>query len=74
MGLRAPENTTDLIHCLGDCRNFRLLLQNKLIAEAEKLNAEAGKMSLEIFWYPVVIAIGMFGAAATVTALIIKFL
>jgi len=48
--------------------------RRKLIAEADKLKTETGKMSLEIFWYPVAIAIGMFGTAATVTALIIKFL
>ncbi|WP_392893861.1 hypothetical protein ACF6ZU_21400 [Pseudomonas migulae] len=44
----------------------------KLIAEQRKLNAEAGKMTCEIFWYPVTIAIGLIGTVATVTTVLIK--
>ncbi|MEX3772262.1 hypothetical protein [Pseudomonas sp. MYb118] len=46
----------------------------KLIAEQRKLNAEAGKMTCEVFWYPVTIAIGMIGTVATVTAVLLKLL
>ncbi|WP_123434628.1 hypothetical protein [Pseudomonas brassicacearum] len=46
----------------------------KLLAEQRKLNAEAGKMTRENFWYPVAIAIGMIGTVATVTAVLIKLL
>jgi ClpP class serine protease len=46
----------------------------KLIAEQRKLNAEAGKMTRETFWYPVAVAIGLIGTVATVTALLIKLL
>jgi hypothetical protein len=45
-----------------------------LLAEQRKLNAEAGKMTRETFWYPVAIAIGMIGTVATVTAVLIKLL
>jgi hypothetical protein len=40
----------------------------KLMAEQRKLNAEAGKMTLETFWYPVAVATGLIGTVATVTA------
>lgn len=46
----------------------------KLLAEQRKLNAEAGKMTRETFWYPVAIGIGMIGTVATVTAVLIKLL
>lgn len=46
----------------------------KLIAEQRKLNAEAGKMTRETFWYPVAVATGLIGTVASVTALLIKFL
>jgi len=46
----------------------------KSLAEQRKLNAEAGKMTRETFWYPVAIAIGMIGTVATVTAMLIKLL
>ena len=46
----------------------------KLIAEQRKLNVEAGKMTREIFWYPVAVAIGLIGTVATVTAVLIKLL
>ncbi|MVV48952.1 hypothetical protein EJA72_11960 [Pseudomonas sp. PB120] len=46
----------------------------KLIAEQRKLNAEAGKMTRETFWYPVAVATGLIGTVATVTALLIKLL
>ncbi len=46
----------------------------KLIAEQRKLNAEAGKMTRETFWYPVAIAVGFVGTVSTVTALLIKYL
>lgn len=46
----------------------------KLIAEQRKLNAEAGKMTRETFWYPVAVAIGLIGTVATVTAVLIKLL
>ncbi|WP_460116988.1 hypothetical protein [Pseudomonas sp. S2_C03] len=46
----------------------------KLIAEQRKLNAEAGKMTCEVFWYPVTVAIGLIGTVATVTTLLLKVL
>lgn len=46
----------------------------KLMAEQRKLNAEAGKMTRETFWYPVAVATGPIGAVATVTTVLIKFL
>jgi len=46
----------------------------KLIAEQRKLNAEAGKMTRDTFWYPVAVAIGLIGTVATVTAVLIKLL
>jgi ClpP class serine protease len=46
----------------------------KLIAEQRKINAEAGKMTRETFWYPVAVAIGLIGTVATVTAVLIKLL
>lgn len=45
----------------------------KLMAETKKLNAEAGKMTRETFWYPVAVATGLIGTVATVTTLLIKF-
>lgn len=63
----------EMIRMIADTRKL-VLEADKLCLEADKLKTETGKMSLEIFWYPVAIAIGMFGATATVTALIIKFL
>lgn len=46
----------------------------KLMAETQKLNAEAGKLNRETFWYPVAVSTGMIGAVATVTVLIMKAL
>jgi len=46
----------------------------KLIAEQRKLNAEAGKMTRETFWYPVGIALGFIGTVSTVTAVLMKLL
>jgi hypothetical protein len=46
----------------------------KLMAEQRKLNAEAGKMTRETFWYPVAVAAGLIGTVATVTAVLIKLL
>lgn len=46
----------------------------KLIAEQRKLNAEAGKMTRETFWYPIAIGIALMGTTATVTALLIRLL
>lgn len=46
----------------------------KLMAEQRKLNAEAGKMTRETFWYPVAVATGLIGTVATVTAVLIKLL
>lgn len=45
-----------------------------LMAESAKLNAEANKLNRETFWYPVAIASGLMGAAAAITATIIKLL
>ncbi|WP_434605034.1 hypothetical protein J3P91_08115 [Pseudomonas sp. Z4-7] len=45
----------------------------KLMAETKKLNAGAGKMTRETFWYPVAVATGLIGTVATVTTLLIKF-
>jgi hypothetical protein len=45
----------------------------KLMAEQRKLNAEAGKMTRETFWYPVAVATGLIGTVA-VTAVLIKLL
>ncbi|MDN4515451.1 hypothetical protein QYE47_23295 [Pseudomonas sp. 2,4-D] len=46
----------------------------KLMAETRKLNAEAGKMTRETFWYPVAISTGLITAVATITTLLIKYL
>ncbi|KJZ41897.1 hypothetical protein VC34_19205 [Pseudomonas fluorescens] len=46
----------------------------KLMAEQRKLNAEAGKMTREIFWYPVAVATGLIGTVATVTATVTEVL
>lgn len=46
----------------------------KLMAEQRKLNAEAGKMTRETFWYPVAVATGLIGMVATVTTLLVKLL
>ncbi|MGH8424452.1 MAG: hypothetical protein ACRER3_19205 [Pseudomonas fluorescens] len=46
----------------------------KLMAEQRKLNAEAGKMTRETFWYPVAVATGMIGTVATVTTVLVKLL
>jgi hypothetical protein len=44
------------------------------MAEQRKLNAEAGKMTRETFWYPVAVATGLIGTVATVTTVLIKLL
>lgn len=53
-------------------------LSAKYEAEIVKLVAETAKLNKETFWYPVLIATGLVGAIATVTAaitsLVIKFL
>lgn len=46
----------------------------KLMAEQRKLNAEAGKMTHEIFWYPVAVATGLIGTVATITTVLVKLL
>jgi hypothetical protein len=46
----------------------------KLMAEQRKLNAEAGKMTRETFWYPVAVATGLIGTVAIVTTVLIKLL
>jgi len=46
----------------------------KLMAQQRKLNAEAGKMTRETFWYPVAVATGLIGTVATVTAVLVKLL
>ena len=44
----------------------------KLIAEQRKLNAEAGKVTRETFWYPVAVATGLIGTVATITTVLVK--
>jgi len=46
----------------------------KLMAKTQKLNAEAGNLNRETFWYPVAVSTGMIGAVATITVLIMKAL
>ena len=46
----------------------------KLMAEQRNLNANAGKMTRETFWYPVAVATGLIGTVATVTTVLIKLL
>jgi hypothetical protein len=46
----------------------------KLMAEQRKLNAEAGKMTRETFWYPVAVATGLIGTVAIITTVLIKLL
>lgn len=46
----------------------------KLVVEQRKLNTETGKITREIFWYPVAIATGMIVTVSTVTAAIIKLI
>lgn len=45
---------------------------DKLMAETRTLNTEAGKLTREIFWYPVGIAMGIVTTVSTATFLIIK--
>lgn len=35
---------------------------SKVMAESLRIGAEAGKITRETFWYPVTVAIAMFGA------------
>ncbi len=44
----------------------------KLMTETRKLNADSGKLTHEVFWYPVAIATGLVTAVAGTTALTIK--
>lgn len=46
----------------------------KLVVEQRKLNTETGKITREIFWYPVAIATGMIVTVSTVTAAIINLI
>ncbi|MFC6296175.1 hypothetical protein GNF76_02835 [Pseudomonas sp. CCM 7893] len=46
----------------------------KLVAEQRKYNAEVGKISREIFWYPVGIVLAMIATISTATALLIKLI
>ena len=46
----------------------------KLLSEQRKLNAEAGKMTRETFWYPVAVEMGLIGTVATITTVLIKLL
>ena len=46
----------------------------KRMAEQIKLNAEAGKMTRETFWYPVAVATGLIGTVTAVTAVLVKLL
>lgn len=46
----------------------------KIHAEIAKLMAETSKLNREAAWYPIVVASGLIGAVATVTAIIIKAL
>lgn len=41
----------------------------KLIAETSRINAEAGKLTKEAFWYPLLIATGFVGAIIALTKL-----
>jgi hypothetical protein len=47
---------------------------SRIYAEQRKFNAEVHKITREIFWYPVAIAIGFFTAVGTVMALAHKLL
>lgn len=51
----------------------RLMAQTSKL-NAERLNSERSNVIREIFWYPVAIASGMLGAAATITVVIWKIL
>ena len=46
----------------------------KLMAEQCRLNAEAGKLTREIFWCPVLVASGLIGTVTTVTTAVVKLL
>ena len=46
----------------------------KIHPEIAKLMAETSKLNREAAWYPIVVASGLIGAVATVTAIIIKAL
>ncbi|WP_312210653.1 hypothetical protein [Pseudescherichia sp.] len=46
----------------------------KIHAEIAKLIAETSKLNRESAWYPIVVATGLIGAVATMTALLIKFI
>jgi hypothetical protein len=47
---------------------------SRIYAEQRKFNAEVHKITREVFWYPVGIAIGFFTAVGTVMALAQKLL
>jgi ElaB/YqjD/DUF883 family membrane-anchored ribosome-binding protein len=46
----------------------------KLNAAPRTLNAEAGKFTREMFWYPMAVAIGLYAVIGTVMAVIFKLL
>lgn len=46
----------------------------KLMNDTKKLNIEAGKITSEIFWYPMAIALGLIGSVSTVTTVMIKLI
>jgi len=47
---------------------------SRIYAEQRKLNAEAHKITLDNFWYPMGIVLGMFTAIGTIMALAHKLL
>ncbi|MDD2058344.1 hypothetical protein N5D52_04955 [Pseudomonas sp. GD03860] len=46
----------------------------KLMKDTKKINIETGKITSEIFWYPMAIALGLIGSISTVTAVMIKLI
>ncbi|MNJ30637.1 hypothetical protein D3C77_252440 [compost metagenome] len=46
----------------------------KLMNDTKKLNTEAEKITSEIFWYPMAIALGLIGRVSTVTTVMIKLI
>lgn len=46
----------------------------KLNEEARKFKAETGKITREMFWYPMAVATGLVVAVASATTLVLKLL
>lgn len=57
---------------LNTQKTYAIIAQ--LMAETQKLNAEANKFNRETLWYPLAVASGLVVTVATMTALVIKYI